>query len=200
MEPVTRVMRFPEEKQYLTRLAAWAEQAMARRAFHPLDPAVPKSRVRPASGARGGAGFSARGGRAGATLEQSESPCPSGGDLRRLREWAVTSPCGEIDWLMPKGDQGRLPQARPTLFQGTVGLGVFFTGVYKATADAGIKSQAEALRRTVLDQLCRYLEPLEKTRIAESGQLDVISGTAGLLQVLCGYIRSCVPIRSRGGL
>lgn len=153
-----------------------------------------------------------------------------------LRDRAIVAPCGEVGWLMPEGNQGRFAYARPTLFQGTVGLGVFFAGIYSVTAHIEIKSQAKELCQAVLDQLSRRLEPferakkipeellpiglsggsagllkalvimgrcldhemtdpiihsllslLDKTRIKESKSLDVISGAAGLLQVLCGY-------------
>ena len=156
--------------------------------------------------------------------------------FRQLRDRAVASPSGEVGWYMQEGDEGRFTYARPKLFQGTAGLGVFFAGVYRASASAHLKSQARGLCQVVLDQLCRHLEPLEKARkipegilplglsdgaagilkslvmmgrclgaevagpalhrlmplleqirFAEYSQLDVISGAAGLIQVLCGY-------------
>lgn len=156
--------------------------------------------------------------------------------FRQLRDRAVMSPCGEIGWYVNEGDEGRFTYARPKLFQGTAGLGIFFAGVYRASASAHLKSQARELCQVILNQLCRHLEPLEKARkipegilplglsdgaagilkslvvmgrclgaevvrsalhrlipllkkirFAEYSQLDVISGAAGLIQVLCGY-------------
>lgn len=167
--------------------------------------------------------------------------------FRLLRDRAVTSPSGEVSWLMKSADQKNISNARPELHQGTAGLGIFFAGLYRATDHAGLKSQAKELCRVVLDQIRSYLEALEKAQkipedmlplglssgvagvlkslaimgrcsgeeetgqlidrmlsllnkvqIAESKQLDVLSGAAGLLQVLCGYgeIRSR-PLASR---
>lgn len=156
--------------------------------------------------------------------------------FRQLRDRAVTSPSGEVGWYVREGDKGRFTYARPVLSQGTAGLGVFFAGVYRATANAELESQAKELCQVVLDQVCRHLSFLEKAwkilervlplglsdgtagilkslaimgrclrkdtagpfidrlmslldriQIAEYSQLDVMSGAAGLIQVLCGY-------------
>ena len=92
---------------------------------------------------------------------------------RQLRDWAVASPSGEVGWYMQEGDEGRFTYARPKLFQGTAGLGVFFAGVYRASASVHLKSQARGLCQVVLDQLCRHLEPLEKARKIPEGILPL---------------------------
>lgn len=106
--------------------------------------------------------------------------------FRLLRDRAIMSPSGEVGWYIQDGDEGRFTYARPKLFQGTAGLGVFFAGVYRAMVNTELSSQARELCQVVLNQLCRHLEPLEKARkIPESIlPLGLSDGAAGILKSL----------------
>ena len=103
--------------------------------------------------------------------------------LRRLEGDAVTGPSGKTCWFMRRADGKALAMGQPTLFQGTLGLGVFFAAAAAAAPEAA--NRAKNLAGVCADQAADYIG-----RLGQLKRLDEKSLPTGMTEGLAGAIRA----------
>lgn len=105
------------------------------------------------------------------------------GQIERL---LITAPSGKSAWLVLSERSMRLTPAKPTLSNGTAGIGVFCAALAASSDDPEIRRRASTLTRMCLDQLAHYITRLEQARCLPERllPLGISDGIAGVLRAL----------------
>ncbi len=118
--------------------------------------------------------------------------------FRNLDAMSLSGPSGKTSWLMRCGEGRDLSPARPTMSQGTLGLGVFFSAIAAISQKAELKKRAIELSMICLDQVSDAIGLLEKNSVIPESvfPLGITSGFAGVLRSLTlieRYLDSPIP-------
>lgn len=106
--------------------------------------------------------------------------------FRKIDGMALCGLSGKTSWVMCTDGDGGLASARPTMAQGTVGMGVFFSGLAAISSNAELKRRARELAFVCLEQVSTSVRLLNKAQvIPESAfSLGITNGFGGVVQSL----------------
>lgn len=106
--------------------------------------------------------------------------------LRRLESDAVTGPSGKTCWFLRRSDGKALGMGQPTLFQGTMGLGVFFAAAAAVFPDRAVRTRARVMAGACAAQVAGYIR--QTGRLREFGEKSfhtgMSDGLGGVIQAL----------------
>lgn len=125
--------------------------------------------------------------------------------FRRFSDSVLTGPGRKISWLICGGTDNSLLAAKPVLFEGTMGLGVFFSAMAAVSGEEKLRRQAVSFAMACADQAERFVRHLEKARyIPEAavplGMSNGIGGALRALTLMERYLKDPQPGLTAGRL
>ncbi len=125
--------------------------------------------------------------------------------FRKLSDSALAGPGGRASWLVSRGTDHSLEAARPVLFEGTMGLGVFFSAIAAVSGEERLRRRAVSLAMTCTEQAERLISHLEQIRsLPEAavplGLSDGVGGVLRALTLMEQYLEEPLPGLAAGRL